>query len=350
MDVPDYRLRISKLCLDKYNNPILVALQSAPNDTLEGLRLIKMSSGGTLLYNQLYRDVGNYEKVTGVESDGWGNLYLSALNKQPEFAYYWIIDLLKINPEGSLLWKKSIEPPGVPFYHSALLSVNSNGAPILAINIYQESQHFIQLYRFSPSGKLIWEKSIQSVTLAEQLRTDQNNNIYLGGDFIDFSYGKTILQKYTDQGEFRWSTTVSPSPQGFSFMVDFILSSNNDPVILSNVESVFYNWSMFGVTTFHQTGSDSLTATFPSQLTLYPNYPNPFNRDTRIRFSLPEQAEVTMELFDALGRRVMKEHLGQLAPGPHSYYLRMVNYASGVYYFRVQAGNQSRSRKILLLK
>lgn len=80
-----------------------------------------------------------------------------------------------------------------------------------------------------------------------------------------------------------------------------------------------------------------LTVTAPEQFALTGNYPNPFQQQTRIGYELPEAAEVTISIYDALGRRVERLSAGRKAAGGHAARVEAESLASGVYFYRVEA-------------
>ncbi|MFB3909939.1 MAG: FlgD immunoglobulin-like domain containing protein [Candidatus Eisenbacteria bacterium] len=96
-------------------------------------------------------------------------------------------------------------------------------------------------------------------------------------------------------------------------------------------------------------------ASAPAVFTVDPNRPNPFNPRTTIRFGLPSAGDVRVEVFDASGRLVRTLVDGQQSAGFHSVVWDGKDDAnrsvgSGVYYYKVQAGEKQTSRKMLLLK
>ncbi|MDF1545848.1 MAG: cohesin domain-containing protein [bacterium] len=93
----------------------------------------------------------------------------------------------------------------------------------------------------------------------------------------------------------------------------------------------------------------------PTQFNLGQNYPNPFNPETNINFDLPAEAHVQMTVFNVLGRKVKVLIDGRLPAGSHiiTWDGRDDNshpVASGLYLYRLVAGNESESRKMMLLK
>jgi predicted outer membrane repeat protein len=89
---------------------------------------------------------------------------------------------------------------------------------------------------------------------------------------------------------------------------------------------------------------------FPYRFALLQNYPNPFNAATVIRYALPEPADVIMEIFDILGRRVEAVVSGKQPAGSHSVIWDAKDLPSGIYLYRIQAGDYSQTRKMVFLK
>ncbi len=87
-----------------------------------------------------------------------------------------------------------------------------------------------------------------------------------------------------------------------------------------------------------------------STFTLGQNYPNPFNPSTRITFSVPSRSFVSLKVFDVMGREVASLVSGELAPGSHSRQWNASAVASGIYFYRLQAGPNMATKKLLLLR
>ena len=93
------------------------------------------------------------------------------------------------------------------------------------------------------------------------------------------------------------------------------------------------------------------TATdLPTAYALHGNYPNPFNPVTTIRYDLPEQAVVRLEVFDVMGRRIAVLVDGSMRAGVHEVPFHAGTLSSGLYLFRLQANDFTETRKMLLLK
>jgi hypothetical protein len=87
-----------------------------------------------------------------------------------------------------------------------------------------------------------------------------------------------------------------------------------------------------------------------SSFELQQNYPNPFNPATKISYSIPDAGHVSMKVFDILGREVMTLVNTEMKAGNHSVDFNAANLASGVYFYKLKAGDKSLVKKMLLLK
>jgi hypothetical protein len=88
----------------------------------------------------------------------------------------------------------------------------------------------------------------------------------------------------------------------------------------------------------------------PDNYLLSQNYPNPFNSQTVISFELKEPAQTNVEIFDITGAKIATVVHANLSPGKHSVIWDASNYSSGVYFYRLNAGDYSRTEKMLLVK
>ncbi len=88
----------------------------------------------------------------------------------------------------------------------------------------------------------------------------------------------------------------------------------------------------------------------PVKFQLQQNYPNPFNPTTIIKYQIPVNSYVTLKVYDILGNLVKTLVDNYQAQGEYSINFNAGNLASGVYFYRLQAGNFTAAKKLLLLK
>jgi len=97
-------------------------------------------------------------------------------------------------------------------------------------------------------------------------------------------------------------------------------------------------------------GIDDDESGLPLSFELYQNFPNPFNASTEIKFALPEQSEVTIDIFNILGQRVKLLKEGLLPAGYYKIQWDASEISSGVYYYRIIADDFVEVKKMTLLK
>ncbi|MBM2840638.1 MAG: hypothetical protein HW412_1166 [Bacteroidetes bacterium] len=88
----------------------------------------------------------------------------------------------------------------------------------------------------------------------------------------------------------------------------------------------------------------------PEGIFLLQNYPNPFNPSTMIRYGLPQTSFVTLTVYNTLGQQVAQLVSEQQQAGYHEAVFRGDQLASGVYFYRIQAGDFVQTKKLLLLR
>lgn len=197
----------------------------------------------------------------------------------------------------------------------------------------------------------------------------------LPGSFVDFYF--TVENRGSVRDSFdvymtsvlgwalsadTWEVTLDPSesvdllssvefPEGTPFTTDLILCEavmRTDP---ANSDSSWLG-AMIEAEAGVREGPDRHV------FALLPNVPNPFARSTLIRFSIPSSAEVDLKIYDVRGRLVrtlVGPGTGLLDPGIHSVEWkgrddRGRQVASGVYFYKLEAGGRTASRKLILLR
>ena len=88
----------------------------------------------------------------------------------------------------------------------------------------------------------------------------------------------------------------------------------------------------------------------PDKFLVMQNYPNPFNPSTRINYSIPQSENVTLIIFNVLGRQITTLVNQEKPAGNYTVEFNGSNLPSGVYFYQIQAGSFMETKKMLLLK
>ena len=95
---------------------------------------------------------------------------------------------------------------------------------------------------------------------------------------------------------------------------------------------------------------DDIIKQLPNHIVLFQNYPNPFNASTVIKYELPRQSQVTIEIYDILGGKVSTLLDKQQPAGYHQAIWDADDFASGMYFYKLQVGDYVQSKKMTLTK
>ena len=112
------------------------------------------------------------------------------------------------------------------------------------------------------------------------------------------------------------------------------------------------DYSLNGQVLYHPMISITFKASgfLPERMLLHPNYPNPFNPTTIIKYELPKPEKVKIEIFTLLGKKIKTLLNKQMTTGIHEIEFNGQNLPSGVYYYRIAAGKFQHEKKMILLR
>jgi len=96
--------------------------------------------------------------------------------------------------------------------------------------------------------------------------------------------------------------------------------------------------------------SDVKDETIPSKFEISQNYPNPFNPTTNIKFSIPNSERVVVRVYDVLGRQVAELMNSTINAGTYTLTFNAARLSSGIYVYKIQAGDFTAVKKMMLLK
>lgn len=126
------------------------------------------------------------------------------------------------------------------------------------------------------------------------------------------------------------------------------------PLSLTSLLDALKGQTLAGALTYQTNGvwiaEVAFTQEVPSTFMLAQNYPNPFNPSTIIKYGLPHDAKVKLEIYDMLGQRVAVLFEGQQRAGYHEAIFENSSLPSGVYFYRLLAGPFDQTMKMLLVR
>jgi hypothetical protein len=117
------------------------------------------------------------------------------------------------------------------------------------------------------------------------------------------------------------------------------------------LRSLPYDSIAFGILSYPITGVEvNHFPAYPTNYELIQNYPNPFNPVTKISYTLPSESMVELKVYNILGQRVTILVSEKKPAGFYEVDLNAADLPSGVYMYRIQAGNFVETKKMLLVR
>jgi len=168
---------------------------------------------------------------------------------------------------------------------------------------------------------------------------------------IEYSYDagrtwNTIISGTPNDSEHLWS----PIPDTPSDSCQVRISSKTENPISVKSGSFF----TIGADTT-DVKEEEKEQVFPANFALYQNYPNPFNPSTKIEFSLPEEAQVRLDIYNISGKRVKRLVDEKLPSGIWSVIWNGEDHkgfqvASGIYLYRLKTSKYTQTRKMVIIR
>jgi len=164
-------------------------------------------------------------------------------------------------------------------------------------------------------------------------QTQQSPSFFTMPVDLKFTFAEspdTTIRVFNNVNGQKFSFTFAGQPTNVIF-------DPNDNIVLKNGSTV-------------QAGVISSDEARGLRYSLDQNYPNPFNPATNLQFTVAEVQNVSLRLYDLLGKEVATLVNAQMRPGKYTVRWDGTNAPSGIYFYRLQAGHFTQTRKLILLK
>jgi hypothetical protein len=189
--------------------------------------------------------------------------------------------------------------------------------------------------------------------LANQITVGSAGDIYVTGCSFKTGQGYDIYTiRYNSTGDTLWTARYNGTANGNDYgsevaVIDttrvFVTGSViMSPASTSSIYTVRYSTQIVGI--------NPISSIVPKSFNVEQNYPNPFNPTTIFRFDIPKESMVNITIFDVLGRAVEVLANETLKPGTYEAKWDASNYASGMYFYKVQADAFTMTKKMILTK
>jgi len=192
------------------------------------------------------------------------------------------------------------------------------------------------------NGGTTWESStfLTNFTSADIREIHMLNS--KTGWFVGGSNGPAYIAKTSDGGV-TWidQTPGDYDPRGFK-SVDMV---NDSLGFLVGNNGGFYRTNTGGISDVQQDDTG-----INNQFSLSQNYPNPFNPTTTIKFSIPSDNQVSLKVYNVLGKEVASLLNDYISAGFYTADFNASNLSSGIYFYQIKAGSFTATKKMTMIK
>lgn len=253
---------------------------------------------------------------------------------------------------------------GTPLYLGDYNGISSNGNQAMLTWADFRNNNFMSTVAFFPDYALKSRTTTDSLAVAGQTK--------------DYYVSIPAVKLYT--GSVKFSHTFTTNPANGSITVQFLNRTTNQPLdsltsfpdsLLMRVTSApgtsTGNFQLnvitsgtggsiprhkrsFNVRIHNPIGITPIGTNIPTKFDLLQNYPNPFNPVTNIKFDIAKTGLVKLSVYDVTGRQVADLVNGELHAGSYNYDFNASNLASGIYFYKLEAGNFNSIKKMILVK
>jgi hypothetical protein len=297
--------------------------------------------------NQQWKNYLSAESARSAKLDEQGNLIVITHGDGTTAKY---------SPDGQLLWYRNSQNSNPSIMLLTGLAIDKHNRIVVSGYGCAVGCFDYMVMKYDGDGNVLWYQSYNSSdTLRDfsiAMALDKFANIYLTGkSAAGYSDGTCLTLKYDSSGNKIWETTFSIAPTVID-QGEFIAIDDSSCVYVGG-SSVGSNGLDFLTIKYRQDFENDvseLKGTLPSNYVLSQNFPNPFNPRTTIRYSIPISQFVSLKVHDLLGNEVITLVQSMQRAGSHLVEFHSGSLSSGVYFYRITAGNFVETKKLVVIK
>lgn len=369
--------------------------------------VLKYSPSGAQLWASLYNGSGNGNDIANsLEVDPSGNVYVTGSGLETETGTFDYVTL-KYNSSGVREWvsKYSGTSTGIDIANDLVL--DNSGNVYITGSSYSIFYDFATI-KYNNAGQEQWVSRYNGVTNgndnANSIQLDAAGNVFVAGvSRISGSFTDYAIIKYDNSGIRQWLRTYNGAGNQQDSITSSALDINGDIIVtgyitgsgtgkdiatikynssgvmdwitvyngIDNRDEVAYSVSVNNEDEVFVTGKVNTINSMDNLLTikyskisgiqlngniintdfiLYDNYPNPFNPSTQISFNLPVYSDVKLKVFDIKGNLVETIINSKLETGYHQVSFNASGISSGLYFYKLEAGNFVQTKKMVFVK
>ncbi len=339
------------IAVDSSNNIIIAGdCNIQPGYTVGDCLVLKYTASGNFSWATVYNTGGyntnDFFYKVGVDRNG----FIYATGKGGVNGDYLTI---KYNSAGIQQWLRRYDGPGNGINGATSLAIDNQGSIyVTGVCAGVVSNEDIGTVKYSPNGDSIWVNRYDNPSHLNDegydIKLDSLGDVYINGLSSYNGYKITTIKYDNISGSQKWIMQYSGKPKWLetSLVVDnlfniYAIGDNSDNGNGSDFITIKYNQPV---------GIISNNNKVPIQYKLFQNYPNPFNPATVIKYSLPRNGMISLNVYDILGREVEVMVNDYKTAGNYEVLFDGSKLASGIYIYKLITSDFIAVKKMVLVK
>ena len=263
--------------------------------------------------------------------------------------------LVELSPSGALNWvDEEIGNVSLSSWNPILMDINQDNGRIVIME-QVSSREKVKIRSYFPWGQRIWEDSVETFVVGEyvfsgDLKIDENGNVFQAVFVSNDEFSSTLISEfvvkvYTSGGSLQYENIWIPySPSYLNRLLSLIpdgpgafymMGDLNYPGFLADIIVVRFSWI---------TDREEIIPGTKPQLKLYPN---PAHEVVNLKFSTLENGKAKISLFDISGKQLAFQSQ-TVVPGTHTVSLNLNHVPSGIYFVKVESGDNIFTEKLII--
>ena len=205
--------------------------------------------------------------------------------------------------------------------------------------------------KYDSNGDSIWVRIFDYSGHADggcDIKVDILGNVYVNGYTTTSDSSYMTIIKYSGSGNQQWIEYSNGSPTNYKRSLSInnvfdVFAAGDYYVSSTNPDYTSVKYSQLN-------GLKQISKNIPPYYELFQNYPNPFNYQTIISYYITKNTYVELEIFDILGNLITKLVNRNQNSGTHNVSFDASEYGSGIYFYKLSAGNFHETKKLILIK
>ena len=287
---------------------------------------LKYDNNGNLKWFSKYSYQNTISRGICVKPDNKGNCYVSGYIRLYDGNF--ISGLIKYDYKGDSVWGRIFGDSLTEVEGSSNINFDDNG------NIYLSA---IYTLKYDTAGYLLWQRYNACYLTSFAYH---NNHIYSAGPRLWLGPDSLRIIERDENGNLISQNYYPESPS----MLDLKFYNNSFYLAINSQDSlILLKFRASPINIVNNT-------TIISDYKLYQNYPNPFNPVTKINYELPNDGKVKLMIYDILGREIKTLVNEVKQAGKYTVEFNGHNFASGVYFYRIESGKFTDVKRMVLVK